>query len=95
MGIRLGSSQLQKLHALYQEYKVWIQSRGKQNAVFKLMLGIRLMKRRAFKRAIGHESLMGWIYLHHILSRTRRLIGRLKLRNLYVHHRLVVMQVER
>lgn len=94
MGVKLGSSQLQKLHAFYQELKVWMQSRDRQNPVFKVIWGLRLIKRRALKQAIGHESFMGWIYFRHVSSITKRIIKKVKLRNLYVHHRLIVMQVK-
>jgi len=58
------------------------------------LLGIRLLKRRMLRRLIGHESLMGVVYLYHVVRQRNRLTKLLKLRTLYVHHRLVVLRAE-
>jgi hypothetical protein len=67
---------------------------GERSFLLKMMWGLRLLKRRAMRKIIGHESVMGLIYFHHLLRRARLLREAHKLPTVYVHHRLVVMRVE-
>jgi hypothetical protein len=94
MGACLQATWLQKLHAFQQGIKLRSQSGTERNVILKTLWGIRLLNRRACRKIIGHESIMGWLYLGHAQRRARELTRRLNLRSLYVHHRLVVMRVE-
>ena len=69
-------------------------AQDEKNVLLKGLWGIRLLKRRLFRRLTGHESIMGYVYLKNFLRTRNRLIVPLNLRTLYVHHRLVVMRVE-
>lgn len=88
------SSWLQQLHASYQKVKYRMQEAGERNPALKTLWALRLLKRRAFRKTLGYDSIMGWIYFWHITKLRRLLIKRMNLRTLYTHHRLVVMQVE-
>jgi hypothetical protein len=84
---------LQRGHSLYRKLKGRIKSEPDPNPALRVLWGIWMLKRRIFRRVLGHESLMGLVYYHHLLRRQRHLKLALKLTTLYVHHRLVVMRV--
>jgi hypothetical protein len=87
-------SALQKLHSFYQRVKFHAQNQSKANPLINVVWALRLLKRRTFMKLIGQESIMGWVYYRHLTGRQQELLGRLNLRTLYTHHRLVVMRVQ-
>lgn len=93
-GMRLERTWLQRLHPYYQQLKVRMRLRSQHSLLLKAFWGVRLSKRRALRRLIGHESIMGWVYFRHVIKRAPLILLRLNLRVLYVHHRLVVLRVE-
>ncbi len=94
-GIPAESSWLQRLHAVYQRFKFRLQAAGEKSFFLKILLGVRVLKRRAMRAIFGFESLMGWVYVQHLLRKARQMRDGLKLPTVYVHHRLVVMRVEK
>lgn len=94
VALKHGDSGLQKSHSFYQRLKFRLQREGKLNRFVKALWAVRLLKRRAFLKLIGQESILGWVYYRHITRRRHELLERLNLRTLYTHHRLVVMRVE-
>ncbi|MCI0722808.1 MAG: hypothetical protein L0338_28135 [Acidobacteria bacterium] len=93
-GIPAEPSWLQRFHESYQRVKFRLQAGGERSLLLRMMWGLRLLKRRIMWKIFGYESLMGWIYLRHLLRKVREMRKALKLPTVYVHHRLVVMRVE-
>ena len=87
-------SWLSRWHGWYQKFKVRLQVDAAPNIFLKAAWGLRLLKRRAFRKYTGHESLMGYLYFDHFMRNRGRLLKTLNLRTLYVHHRLVIMRLE-
>ena len=81
-------------HSFYQRVKLSLQRQGKTNPLIQMAWALRLLKRRAFMKLIGQESIMGWVYYRHLTGRRQALLERINLRILYTHHRLVVMRVD-
>ena len=93
-GVEIRPTALQRLHGLNQRLTVSVNADGEQGRLLRALLRIRLWKRRVLRRLIGHESIMGVLYLYHVVRQRNRLTKLLHLRTLYVHHRLVVLRVE-
>lgn len=93
-GVTAERTWIRRLHAFYQTLKYRMQAQNEHNLAVKIFWGLRLLKRRTLRKIIGHESFMGWIYFLHVTRATRKMAATLNLRRLYVHNRLVVMQVE-
>lgn len=94
IGMKHEATWLERWHSRFQRFKVWMQERAHGSIPLKAFLALRILKRRAFRKFTGHESLMGWVFFDHVTRRARQLFRQLKLRPLYIHHRLIVMQVE-
>jgi|SRR5579859_3065471 len=62
--------------------------------LLKAILGMRFAKRQFCKKWIGHGSVMGLVYFHHVRRRIQELIDRLNLQPLYIHHRLIIMRIK-
>ena len=93
-GGKIRATWLQKLQAYYQTIKAKMHPAKTPNPALKAIWGIRHLKRRAFKKVIGYESIMGWIYFFHITRRMKYFTTHSNFRTLYVHHNMVVMQVK-
>jgi hypothetical protein len=93
-GLGTDATTLQKLHAWFRRRQLQLEKHVHGNIALKAVAGLRLWKRSLLSRTIGHGSIMGWIYYHHVRSRGKALANQLALRTLYVHHRLVIMRVE-
>lgn len=91
-GLQIRATVLQRLHGFYQKLNVRVNPEREHGRLLKVLLAIRLLKRRVLRRLIGHESIMGVLYLYHVVRQRNRLDKRLNLRTLYVHHRLVVLR---
>src|SRR5260370_3728582 len=88
-------SLVQKVRRAYRKVQIRMGVLAKRNVFLKALIGLRVLKRRLFRSVFGHNSIAGMLYLQYIKRRVvlvRRIIG---LRTLYVHHRLVIMRVER
>jgi len=93
LGLKMRETNLQRLHASYQQLKVSANSEGRQGILLSGLMGMRRLKRRSFGRLIGHESLMGFIYERHATRERKHFLERVNLQTQYVHHRLVVLRV--
>jgi hypothetical protein len=83
-----------RLYAYYQRFKLAAYSEQHRNPAIKLVFGIRLLKRRLLRKLIGHNSILGALYLQYFIRTHRKPVVSLNARTLYVHHRLMVMQME-
>jgi len=101
-GLRQRPDVLVRLHAGFQRIKYWLGSGGDEELeprkdlgiVLKTVLSMRFAKRKFCKKIIGHGSIMGLIYFHHVRARIKELIQRLNLQPLYIHHRLIIMRIK-
>jgi hypothetical protein len=94
LGLETRPTLLQRLHRSYQRFNVNMAIDGHYRPGMKALAGIRFWKRRMFRGIIGHESVMGLLYFHQVVRQRNRLNALLKLKTLYVHHRLVVLRSE-
>lgn len=101
-GFKSNPGLLGKLHSAFQKLKHKVGAHevdgieGIKNAgiMLKTILSVRFVKRRFCKKWIGHGSIMGLIYFHHVRARIKELIERLNLQQLYIHHRLIIMRIK-
>jgi len=102
-GLKYKAGLLIGLHSALQRIKHWVgavNSEGvevpSENVRFllKAILGMRFAKRQFCRKWIGHGSIMGLIYFHHVRGRIKELIQRLNLQPLYIHHRLIIMRIK-
>lgn len=84
----------QRLRGAYKKWQVRLENLSRRSVVLKMLLGIRHLKRRWCKAIIGHNSILGFLYLRYIRRRTTAIFRTLNLKTLYVHHRLVIMRAE-
>jgi hypothetical protein len=102
-GLKTRPGLIVRLHGAFQRLKVRIGSLSEEGlevprkdagVVLKAILAVRFIKRRYCKKLIGHHSVMGLVYYHHVRARIKKLIRLLSLQQLYIHHRLIVARVK-
>ena len=91
---KIRATWLQKVRAYYQTIKAKMHPAKTLNPALRAIWGIRHLKRRAFKKVLRFESIMGWIYFLHTARRVRYITTHSNLQTIYVHHDMVVMQVK-
>jgi hypothetical protein len=93
-GIDTRAGALQKLYSEFKKWQLRMEMKAHRSKLLKVAAGVRMWKRQLFSTVMGHNSIMGWVYYHHLMRHRTALTRRLNLRTLYVHHRLVIIRIE-